>query len=60
MDGVYQTDTSLNNMAMGKLLDVPVMMGYTNHEFFIGPQSDDIASLKKEARERFGERGEEL
>ncbi len=60
VDGVYQTDTSLNNMTAGKLLDVPIMMGYTNNEFFTGLQSNDIASLKKEALERFGARGEEF
>ena len=37
-DGVYQTDTYWNNMAAGKLLDVPLMTGLTNNEFFTMPR----------------------
>ena len=58
-DGVYQTDTYWNNMKAGKLLDVPIMTGFTNNEFFTAPQAEDPDALKKEAEEKFGDRAQE-
>lgn len=49
-DGVYQTDTYWNNMKAGKLLDVPIMTGFTNNEFFTAPQAEDPDALKRKRK----------
>ena len=41
VDGIYQTDTPWNHMKAGKLMDIPIMMGYTNNEFLTSPQNGD-------------------
>jgi para-nitrobenzyl esterase len=55
IDGVYQTDTYWNNMKAGKLLDVPLMFGYTNNEFFFAPKADSMEAFVALAKEKFGE-----
>ncbi len=59
-DGVYQTDTYWNNMASGRFLDVPILTGYTEDEFLTKPQASNMEELKKEAKEKFGERAGEF
>ncbi|HIV91292.1 MAG TPA: carboxylesterase family protein [Candidatus Eisenbergiella stercoravium] len=59
-DGVYQTDTYWNNMAAGRFLDVPILTGYTEDEFLTKPQASNMEELKKEAKEKFGERAGEF
>lgn len=54
VDGVYQTDSYLNNLYAGKLLDVPVMLGKTKDEFFSTPPVEDWDGMKALAKERFG------
>ncbi len=34
VDGIFQKDSYWNNMIKGELLDVPMMLGYTNNEFY--------------------------
>ena len=60
VDGIYQKDTYWNSIFKGNLLDVPLLMGYTNNEFYVTPPSESIEELKEFAKERFGELAEEF
>ena len=60
VDGVYQDDSYMNNLYAGKLLDVPVLLGHTNNEFFAAPKADSKEALETLAKERFGEYAEEF
>ncbi len=59
-DGVYQNDTVWNNIEAGKLIDVPIMMGYTNNEFLTKPQIVDRIVFEKQAKEKLGARAQEF
>lgn len=50
-DGVYQTDTYWNNLAAGKLLDVPIMTGFTDNEFITMPEAQDMEALQTQAQQ---------
>lgn len=55
VDGVFQKDTYWNSVFKGNLLDVPLMIGYTNNEFFVTPMAENMEELKDFAKERYGE-----
>ena len=59
-DGLFQPDNYMESLRKGKLLDVPLMMGYTDDEFFAAPEATTMEELKALAKERFGEKAEEF
>lgn len=59
-DGLFQPDNYMESLRKGKLLDVPLMMGYTDDEFFAAPEAATMEELKALAKERFGEKAEEF
>ena len=59
-DGVFQPANYMDSLRSGKLLDVPLMMGYTDDEFFAVPEAESEESLRELAQRQFGERAEEF
>ncbi len=53
-DGIFQTDSAINNILDGKLLDVPLLMGHTKSEFISSPRVDSIEELQSMANDMFG------
>lgn len=59
-DGVFQSDSYWANIKRGQILDVPMMVGHTNNEFFSSIRAESIAELEAFARENFGNDANEL
>jgi para-nitrobenzyl esterase len=59
IDGVFQQDTYWNNISKGNLLDVPLMLGYTNNEFIEAPMVESMEELKEFAKEKYGDHANE-
>lgn len=61
IDGKFQKGPNVFKMRRGDRLDVPVMVGWTNNEFFAGPTGEDAESLKADIRKHMTpEQAEEL
>ena len=57
---MFQPANYMDSLRSGKLLDVPLMMGYTDDEFFAVPEAESEESLRELAQRQFGERAEEF
>ena len=59
IDGVFQKDTYWNGIFSGNLLDVPLLMGYTNNEFYVEPPVGSMEELQEYVEQRFCDRSKE-
>lgn len=59
VDGDYQTDTIDNNVKNHVFLDVPLMHGWTNNEFFNAIMAKSVEEIEPMAREIFGDMADE-
>ncbi len=50
VDGRFQKGSNVTMMRAGNRLDVPIMVGWTNNEFFVGPAGDNARSLEADLR----------
>lgn len=55
IDGTFQTDTIFQNIKKKVFLDVPLLLGWTNNEFWTQAESQDEKELKQEAHRIFGD-----
>ncbi len=60
IDGVFQKDSYINSLYKGELLDVPLLLGHTDHEFFVQPPADTMDELVSYAENKFGSRSGEF
>lgn len=54
VDGKFQTDTIFHNIEKKKFLDVPLLLGWTNNEFWTQAESENEKELMAEAQRVFG------
>ena len=53
VDGRFQPGPNVTEMRRGNRLDVPMLIGWTNNEFFSAPRSTDADGMVAELKQRF-------